>query len=206
MQKKIEFIGFCLGWFAIITQFILIIQNSQTDLTETIIRFFSYFTVLTNILVALYFTSRILGSFNKPYAILNKKTTLTALTAFIFIVGIVYQFILRSVLESTGMKRLIDELLHTIIPLNMLIYWFVFDTKEKINFRNAAIWLLYPLFYLLFILVRGHFSNHYPYPFLNIPEIGINKVAINSMLILILMVSVMGILIGVKNRRTKMKQ
>ncbi|WP_100612494.1 Pr6Pr family membrane protein [Confluentibacter lentus] len=205
MQKKIEIIGFCLGWFAIITQFILIIQNRETDILETIIRFFSFFTILTNMLVALYFTSKVLGFSMKPLDLLSKKTALTALTAFILIVGLVYQFLLRHVWEPTGMQRLIDELLHSIIPLYMLMYWFIFDTKEKIKFRDAIMWLLYPLFYLTFILVRGHFYNYYPYPFLNIPEIGTDMALVNSTLILILMVCVISMLLVVKNIRVKIK-
>lgn len=203
MQKKIEIIGFCLGWFAIITQFVLIIQNRETNIPETIIRFFSFFTILTNMLVALYFTCRVLSISMKPLDLFSKKTALTALTAFILIVGLVYQFVLRHVWEPTGMQRLVDELLHSIIPLYMLVYWFIFDTKEKIKFRDAIMWLLYPLFYLIFVLVRGHFYNYYPYPFLNIPEIGTDKALINSTLILILMVFVMSMLLFVKNMRAK---
>lgn len=203
MQKKIEIIGFCLGWFAIITQFILIIQNRETDILETIIRFFSFFTIITNMLVTLYFTSKVLGFSMKPLDLFSKKTALTALTAFILIVGLVYQFLLRHVWEPTGMQRLIDELLHSIIPLYMFVYWFVYDTKEKIKFRDAIMWLLYPLFYLTFILVRGHFYNYYPYPFLNITEIGTDMALINSTFILILMVCVISMLLVVKNRRAK---
>jgi hypothetical protein len=203
MQKKSEIIGFCLGWFAIITQFILIIQNRETDIPETTIRFFSFFTILTNMLVTLYFTYRVLGFSMKPLDLFSKKTALTALTAFILIVGLVYQFVLRQVWEPTGMQRLIDELLHSVMPLYMLVYWFVFDAKEKIKFRDIIMWLLYPLFYLTFILVRGHFYNYYPYPFLNIPEIGTDMALINSTLILILMVCVISLLLVVKNVRAK---
>lgn len=206
MQKKSEIIGFCLGWFAIITQFVLIIQNRETDIPETIIRFFSYFTILTNILVTLYFTAKVLGFSIKPLDLFSKKTTLTVLTAFIIIVGLVYQFMLRHVWEPTGMQRFIDELLHSIIPLYMLVYWFIFDTKEKIKFRDAIMWVLYPLFYLIFILVRGHFCNYYPYPFLNIQEIGTDMALVNSTLILILMVCVISMLLVVKNIKAKIKR
>lgn len=46
MQKKIEILGFLLAWFAVITQFILMIQNREANISETIIRFFSFFTLL----------------------------------------------------------------------------------------------------------------------------------------------------------------
>ncbi len=198
MQKKLETIGFILGWFAIIAQFVLIIQNRQTDITETIIRFFTFFTILTNLLVALFFTYKIFP-FTKTITIFNKKGTLTALTTFILIVGLVYQFTLRGLWEPQGMQRVVDELLHSIIPFYVLIYWIVYSGKEKINFRDTAIWLVYPLVYFIIVLVRGSFSNYYPYPFLNVTAIGIEKVLMNSVIILLFMLVIMGILVGVKN-------
>jgi len=203
VRKKIEIIGFCLGWFAITTQFVLIIQNRQTDILETVIRFFSFFTILTNILVALLFTFKVFFLPDNNFTIFNKKGVLTALTTFILIVGLVYQFILRGIWEPKGMQLIVDELLHTIIPLYTLVYWIFFSTKERIKFSDVAIGLYYPLGYLIFVLVRGRFSNYYPYPFLNIPEIGVGKVLINGILILFLIIVIMAILVSIKNRRTK---
>lgn len=97
------------------------------------------------------------------------------------------------------MLRIVDELLHSIIPLFVLVYWILFSGKEKINFRDTAIWLDYPLVYFIIVMVRGSFSNYYPYPFLNVSTIGIEKVLVNSVIILLLMLVIMGILVGVKN-------
>lgn len=133
----------------------------------------------------------------------NKKGVLTALTTFILIVGLVYQFVLRGIWEPEGMQLIVDELLHTIIPLYTLVYWIVFSTKERLKFSDVVIWLFYPLVYLIFVLLRGSISNYYPYPFLNIQEIGIGKVVINSVLILLLMLFIMTILVRIKNRVTK---
>ncbi len=72
-------------------------QNRQTDIPEMIIRFFSYFTILTNILVALYFTASAFRSKVIPFRWLLSKGTLTATTAFILIVGLVYQIALRGI-------------------------------------------------------------------------------------------------------------
>lgn len=202
MKKKIEIIGFVLSWFAVIAQFVLIIQNRQTDIPETIIRFFTFFTILTNLLVALYFSYKIF-SFTNNLSIFNKKSALTAITTFILIVGLVYQFILRGIWEPQGMQRIVDELLHSVIPLFVLVYWIVFSEKGKINFRDTAVWLLYPLIYFILVLIRGHFSNYYPYPFLNVSAIGIEKVLLNSVVILLFMLVIMAILVGLKNRFTK---
>ena len=196
MKKSIDYIGCCLTWFAVITQLVLMVLNREVNLTETIVRFFSFFTILTNILVALLFTFRIV----KPTGVFHKKATLTATTAFILIVGLVYQVALRGIWIPTGIQRLVDELLHSVIPLVVAIYWFIYASNEKSDIRNLAQWLLYPLAYAIFVLVRGYFYNYYPYPFFNIQDMGIGKVLLNNLLILMLIISVMFILIRVETK------
>jgi len=52
---------FVSGWFSLIAQFYLIIINRTTSVGETIIRYFNFFTILTNILVALCATTLLFG-------------------------------------------------------------------------------------------------------------------------------------------------
>lgn len=179
MRKKFEIIGLCTGWLAIVTQFFLMLHNRQADIAETIMRFFSFFTILTNILVALFLTASAFRLKGFPFKLLLKNGTLTAITAFIVIVSLVYQIALRSIWDPTGLQLVVDELLHTIIPLFMLIYWFFTIEKDDLQLMPVFYWLLYPVFFIIFILVRGHFSGYYPYPFLNVPEIGYEKTLLN---------------------------
>ena len=179
MKRKFETFGFSIGWFAIIAQFYLILENRQADIPETIIRFFSFFTILTNILVALFLTTSVFRLKKFPFDLFLAKGTLTAITAFIVIVGLVYQIVLRQIWEPTGLQYIVDELLHTIIPLFMLGYWFFNIRKEDLLLKPVFNWLIYPSIYLIFIIVRGYLSGYYPYPFLNINEIGYQSVFIN---------------------------
>lgn len=183
MKRKFQVLGFCLGWFAVIAQFILMFQNRQTDISEMIIRFFSFFTILTNILVALYFTAAALKLKTIPFKWLVSKGSLTAITAFILIVGLVYQLVLRDVWQPTGLQRIVDELLHTLIPLYVLIYWFFNINKNDLELKPIFRWLLYPVIFMIFILFRGHFSGFYPYPFLNVVDIGYAETLINIVII-----------------------
>lgn len=194
-RNWIDSIGFLLGWFSVIGQFVLMLQNRQADILETIVRFFSFFTILTNILVALYFTSRI-PIFNKAsFGQLFSKGTLTALTVFILVVGLVYQIVLRNTWHPTGFQRIIDELLHSVIPLFVLIYWFLFADSAELKFKNCKNWLWFPILYFVYVIIRGHFSNFYPYPFINISEIGPLQVIINFLIISAFILLIMGILI-----------
>lgn len=194
-KENIEWAGVILGWFAILTQFVLIIQNRQADVLETIFRFFSFFTILTNSLVALYFTAQVLGKSRFPWKLFYKDGTITALTAFIFIVGLVYQVVLRPLWTPTGLQWLVDELLHSVIPVLMLGYWYARVKASDLQASILAKWILYPLGYAALILLRGHFSGFYPYPFLNVQEIGYIQTTINIGWIALLAITILGVLI-----------
>lgn len=180
MKKKFEIFGFIITWLAVITQLILMIQNRQADIAETLIRFISFFTVLTNTLVALYFTAKI---FNLSKTFFNKNGAVTAITTFILIVGIVYQIALRKIWAPTGLQLIVNELLHTIIPLYFLLYWILYSNKSDFNYKQVLSWIIYPIAYLIFVFTRGHYSNYYPYPFLNVSEIGTRQASINTAII-----------------------
>jgi hypothetical protein len=101
MKKKLAAIFAIAGWFAIIAQYFLMIENRQATISETTIRFFSFFTILTNILAAVYFTSVIFTK-NLETKLHGTPGFLTALTTYITIVGLVYQVALRHVWHPEG--------------------------------------------------------------------------------------------------------
>ncbi|SEW13431.1 hypothetical protein SAMN05421765_2559 [Kaistella antarctica] len=189
-KKTFQFIGFSLGWISVGAQFILMIQNRQADISETIIRFFSFFTILTNILVALFFTAKVCNLKGFFFNLFRSKGSLTAVTTFILIVGLVYQFILRKTWHPTGLQMIVDELLHTLIPLFMLGYWLMNVQKENLQMKPLFKWLLYPVVYLILIMTTGYFSHYYPYPFINRDQIGFDQVLYNSLFILIFTISI----------------
>lgn len=183
-QRILSLLFALIGWFSIITQYYLMVKNSQTSFAETTIQFFSYFTILTNLIVALYFTFQTLNIFSK----IKKSGILTAITIYIVIVGSVYQIILRSTWDPTGLQRIVDELLHTIIPILVVIYWYKYENKNDLNYEQIPFWAIYPLLYLFYLLIRGHLSDFYPYPFVNVLDLGYAKVLINSFWILVLFI------------------
>jgi hypothetical protein len=93
---------------------------------------------------------------------------------------------------------MVDELLHTAIPLLFLGFWIIFAPKDELLWKDIWSWLIYPIVYMLFILIRGSLSNFYPYPFINIKVLGLNKVLTNSMGIALtfIVVSVLIIALG----------
>jgi hypothetical protein len=182
MRKNLAILFSFIGWFAVITQYFLMIENRVASIDETTIRFFSFFTILTNTLVAFYFTMQFWGKANLFF---NKQGVLTAITVYITIVCLVYQIVLRQIWQPTGLQKLVDELLHTVIPVLVIIFWYLFEIKSAIKYSQILKWLIYPFLYFIYILIRGAFSGFYPYPFVNISELGLEKVLLNSALLLV---------------------
>ena len=169
-----------LGWFALASQLYLIIQNRVVSVAETIVRYFSFFTILTNLIVAVCVTVLLLKPNSKWGRWFSKSTTLTAITVYITIVGVVYNVILRFLWKPQGLQYVTDELLHTIIPLLFILYWFLFVPKKGLQYKQFLPWLIYPLLYVIYTAIHGAISGYYPYPFINVTEMGYGKVLINT--------------------------
>ena len=188
-----------IGWFALIAQFYIQINSGLADTDELLIRFFSYFTILTNIIVAVCSTALLIKPAGKFF---SKHATLTAITVYIVVVGIIYNVILRSIWKPEGLQMIVNELLHLAIPALFLIYWLFFVDKNKLSWTAIILWMIYPLVYLVFVLVRGTFSGFYPYPFLDADELGFRKVLLNSAGITaaFVILSLLFVAIGNRNR------
>lgn len=186
-----------LGWFALIVQLYINLNSGIADHVELLIRYISYFTILTNLLVAICCTTLLWKPGNKFF---SGQKTLTAITVYILIVGIIYNSILRFLWKPEGLQRLVDELLHTVIPIMFFIYWIAFVTKNKLNWHVIFPWLIFPLVYMIFVLVRGTSSGFYPYPFINADELGFKKVIFNAAGITMAFAAVSLVLVAICNR------
>ncbi|MEY2918314.1 MAG: hypothetical protein RIS73_2028 [Bacteroidota bacterium] len=182
-------IGAAIGWFALLLQLWLIIANRVTSIPEAIIRYFSFFTILTNILVAISFTAIYLNGITDKGIFFTRPKTLTATAVYITIVGLIYNTILRFLWAPQGMQQLADELLHTIIPISFIIFWLVFIPKQNIAWATVLPWTIYPLVYLVYTLLRGPLAQWYPYPFVDVKELGYPKVFINSAMVCAVFIS-----------------
>jgi len=197
MKQKIAAVFALIGWFAVIAQYFLMVENRVASLQETTIRFFSFFTILTNSLVAFYFTCIVFYK-KQETKLIGKPGTLSAITIYILMVGLVYQFVLRQIWHPEGLQKIVDELLHSVIPILVLVFWYLYESNHSIKYSQILKWTIYPLIYLVYVLVRGSFSNFYPYPFVNVTTLGINNVLINSgtLVVIFILMSVLIVFIG----------
>ena len=200
MQKQsakiIALIGALLGWFAVITQLYLMMKNRVLSAPETALRFFDFFTNDTNIIVALCFTYIFFGSKSRWGRFFSRASTITAITVYITIVGIVYNVVLRSTWNPYGMQKIVDELLHSVIPALFILFWLFFTPIEQLKWKNAFPWLIYPIIYMIYAMIFGAVTKFFPYPFVNANEIGYNKALMNAGAVLLVIFLLSLALIG----------
>jgi hypothetical protein len=170
-----------LAWFALIVQLILMVEKPLIPLQEIIIHYFSYFTILTNVLVAVYSSFLVLSPSSKIGQFFSRPSVGTATTVYIIAVGLIYNIILRKLVHLTGMQRLVDEVLHAVIPFLFLLYWVLFLSRKELAWNAFFPWLIYPLLYCIYVLGYGFLSGFYPYPFMDVVKLGYKQVLLNSL-------------------------
>lgn len=199
-NKSVAFLS-VLCWFTVVLQLVLIIINRQASIIETLIRYFTFFTILSNILVAFVFTAEWLQS--NLLKFFAKSNTQVAVAVYIFVVGFVYNTILRFIWQPKGWDKVADELLHLVIPIVYILFWYFKFSKQTINYKSIFGWLLFPMIYIIVVMIRGYFSNYYPYPFLNVSDLGIKKVLYNSTYMTLFFVIVSSVFYKINNFKVR---
>jgi len=146
---------------AIIAQLNFGLQQS----TFSIVNFFSFFTIESNVFAALTFI---------VLAFLPIKNTQTralwrgAMVVFMTTTGLVYIVLLSGLEESLQTPiPWVNAVLHYIMPIAVLIDWLIALPSLRIAFKDAIVWLFFPLAYVAYSLIREVAVDWAPYPFLN---------------------------------------
>ncbi len=176
-----------LGWFALALQgyltVTLSISNGKT-LIAGLITFFSYFTILTNLLVAVVLSFSVWASHTRWGTFASRASVQSGTAVCIAIVGIVYSLLLRQIWNPQGWQKIADVLLHDLIPLLYVGYWVMFVRKGSLLWKDAFWWLTYPAAYFAYTVLRGAASGWYPYPFLDANALGYARVSANAVMLL----------------------
>ncbi|RFZ95082.1 hypothetical protein D0C36_06020 [Mucilaginibacter conchicola] len=153
------------------------------SLGGSLVEYFSYFTIQSNLLVALATGSVAVGGFSDRF--FTRPKVLSAIVVYITIVCVVYNAVLRAIFHPVGWGRVADELLHVADPLLYIIFWLMVVPKNGIAYKSTLSWLLYPLVYIVYILIRGAFTARYPYFFLDTVKYGYPKVAVHIAILVV---------------------
>lgn len=178
-------------WFAVIFQLVLIVRGGHVleetavpPLATRLARFVSYFTILSNLLVALTTTPLALG--RQTTSRLWRVLRLDALVG-IAVTGLIHWFFLRPLLHLHGADYAADKLLHVVVPLLAVVGWLAFGPRHAVDRSLLLPSLIYPLGWLGLTLLRGGITGWYPYPFLDVGIHGYGTVLVNCVLVAVLL-------------------
>jgi len=148
-------------WIGLAVQFNAILDQGRS-VSEVVWIMLRYFTIITNLLVAVVFTGLALGksAFASPWL-------LGGTTIAIILVGVVNYLLLRGLVELSGGAKLADAITHYVMPITVPIFWLTLVPKGQLSRRYPLRWAAYPVTYLVYALVRGTADGKFAYPFLD---------------------------------------
>ena len=197
-------INVLIGWLALLLQLHITIRDSLLPLFQTLGKYFSYFTILSNMMAAFAFSYLLFQPKSDWGVFFNRNRVFAAITVYMVVVAGIYNIVLRPITNPTGMAKLINEVMHVIMPLTTLIYWLSFIKKDVLEWKLIWCWLTYPFLYICLILISGNFSQHYPYPFVNVINLGYQQVGLNSIAVALLFAVLSLLMIGLSKVNKKM--
>jgi hypothetical protein len=183
LHRRFVAVAAMLGWAGLSIQMYLIFHSRWTlgaSLIGGLVSFFSYFTVLSNTLVATVLTCEWTSRESAARRWFLQPWVSSGVAVSIAVVSLAYNLLLRHLWHPEGWQWLADELLHDIMPLLFLGYWWRCVPKGTLRVWHIALWVIYPLLYFAYSLLRGHVLAVYPYPFIDVEKLGYPQVFINA--------------------------
>ncbi len=179
-------------WFALTALVVLVGVGTQLVVTATTtsgffpanpqrtLNVFAFFTVQSNVLVAV--TSALLALRPDPGGVVERALRLAALVG-ITVTGVVFHLVLRQLQDLQGYAAFVDLLLHTVSPVLCVVGWLLLGPRDAIDRRVVAGALVFPVAWLALTLVRGAVVGFWPYPFVDVDDLGIGPVLANCLLV-----------------------
>jgi hypothetical protein len=186
-----------IAWAGLAVQFGATFEQSGS-VAETVWSLLRYFTILTNLLVAIVFTGIALG---KPA--FRSPPLAGGVTLAILLVGVTYHLLLSGLVELSGLARLANFIMHGAVPVLVPLFWLFFTPKGGLQIRDGLMWSLYPGAYFAYALTRGEIENKYPYPFMDVAKIGWLQTATNAVVILLCFLAAILALVWLDRRLTR---
>ncbi len=144
--------------------------------------FLSFFTIQSNLLAAV---TLLLVVSRPPSPWLSWLRGLA--TMCMVVTGLVFAVLLAGLPADVLTAVPWDNtVLHQLVPLWFALDWALDPPAPAVPLRRALLWLVYPLAYVAYSLLRGPLVGWYPYPFLDPADGGYGAVALTCVGIAVL--------------------
>jgi hypothetical protein len=173
MARAYRILFALIGWGALIFQFwLMTVGQGGWTLVERVVNYFSFFTILTNVLVALALTGPLLTIDRRLARWSASEGVRASVAMYIAVVGLIYHFILAPNWHPTGGTLIANILLHYVMPVAFVVDWLVFTPKGRLRWIDPLKWLAYPALYGVWTVGHGLATHWWPYDFINVDRLG----------------------------------
>ncbi len=163
----------------------------------------NYYTLMSNMLCAVYFLPAAVYGWKHDGETLLPAVK-GALVMCITVTGLVYHFMLAGKFEMQGTLLMSNILLHYVVPSMTVLDWILFDRKGHYNKLSPVLWLLAPLLYFVYVVIRvaggatlGPYGSKYPYYFMDIDALGFGKVMLINLIMCVFFLILGYIIVGI---------
>ena len=194
------------AWFALGLQLLLSLQltaaQGGTALGALVI-YLGYFTVLTNLLVAVSLSVPLLWPASGLGRWSQRPGVASAVTVSITLVGLAYHLLLRNIWDPQGLQKLADVSLHYAVPVLTVLHWWFAVPPGRMRWQAPLVWAVWPLAYLAYALLRGLWLQSYPYPFIDVIVLGYPRILVNALALLVVFLLVGTLFVAVARWRLR---
>lgn len=185
LTRGVAALGALIGAGGLVLQFVILHGTMSADGQSALAvlwRFFGFFTILTNVLIALIMGRAALKPDDRTG--LNSPLLEVIGMAGILLVGAVYHTMLAQLWNPQGAQLIADLILHSATPIIFALFWLL-RPHGALTYRDAALCIIWPLAYTAYALARGATDGWYAYAFLDPTqrtwaEIGVTAAAMSA--------------------------
>lgn len=151
-------------------------EVEQPGLGLRLLRFFAYFTIQSNLIVAV--TAVLLARDPLRDGTWWRAVRVAGIVG-ITVTGVVHFFLLRPLVDLDGLDRVADKMLHVAVPLLAVVGFALFGPRPRVEWRDVRLALVWPVAWTVETMVVGAITGWFPYPFLDPDEDGWLAVAVS---------------------------
>lgn len=164
---------------ALVTQFVLSATgigsaDPDADMGTRIIRLFSFFTILSNILFCAISATLAIRPDRREgtlWRVLRLDSVLC-----MTVTGLVFMTVLRGLEPLQGLRIVTDAVFHYAAPVLAIAGWLLFGPRPRVTGRVVLLAAIPPILWAIYTLIRGVVAEWYPYPFIDVIENGYGRV------------------------------
>ena len=194
-------------FFAALTLAAIVTQLADLAAAGTLnpVSYFSYFTIDSNVIAAAVLLIGAARWRSEPTETFDLVRG--AAVVYLSVTGIVFTLLLSNTDVDTAIPW-VNTVVHELMPIVIVADWLLDPPRARITLRRGLLWLIFPLAWIAYTLIRGSLVGLYPYPFLDPANGGYATVALYSVAILGLMAIVcwltvvLGNAAGINQRRS----